>query len=598
MIALRSKQRGFLLNPYRFGAESPGDGDESWVKPGGNYRVPLTVLARAKAVSDYQLYVNLQHMPAAFWDHLYYGRGQDIRVRNAAGADLPFDLVSLSGRDKKGVLFVRASLGASATLYIHYGNPVNQRVPYTAPHGRNAVWAGFDRVFMFGGEQENRTGGPGELALAGPGSFVDAMEIVSSMTPTVAAASVALSYDALTNEYFSVNASSIQKVNAAFTAVAASNNSAMAGVGFVGALTDAVVVGKVLYAVAVSSDASAKRRALVAYKTSDLSLLSVTPFSYAAGVTEIPGASARTVICYNEDDRCFYLGTEGVADKLWRMSKSAKLITSTLNFSVALSSAAGPTAIAYGKNLFYISQYGETLRVIGMGGDVQGVVAVNTAPAGFSAMDYDRGELIARSPDSKVLRIASRDISMPASLGMNISGSAAYCSAAPRNSEWTVGISANRTLELPSTSAIASYTDKDYAGSDRREVLAAQGGSNFGLWNATDGWSSQPAALVINTAYRLHATHSGTVRRQLFNNGVLVASKDGVSQRPGPSVVQPMLYFGIGEGADVSQRWAGVLGYAYLYAGILPPERIEAEALNLSNPGSFYSVGTEESLPL
>ena len=598
MMHSKHKQRGFLLNPYRFGAESPGGGEESWVKPGGNYRVQVTVLARAKAVSDFQLYINLQHMPPAFWDHMYYGRGQDLRVRTASGADVPFDLVSMSGRDKKGVLFVRANLGPGTTLYVHYGNPANRRVSYTAPNGRNAVWAGFDSVYMFGGEQDNRTGGPELLSLAGPGSLANAMSVVATTTPTIGTASSTVSYDALTNEYILLSATSLQKVNSEFTTVLASNNSAMTGVGFVGALTDAVVVGKVLYAVAVSSDSSSKSRALVAYKTSDLSLLSVALFSYAPGVPEVPGTSARNVICYNEDDGCFYLGAAGVADKLWRMNKGSKIIVSALNFSVPLTSAEGPTAVGYGKNLLYVSLSGELLRVISMSGEVRNVVAQNLAPSGLTSLDYDRGELITRGVDAKVWRIAPRDISMPSLLGFSVSGGAAYGAPVARNAAWTIGISANQIVGVQSTSAVASHTDKDYSGADKREVLAAQGGTNFGVWNITDSWSSQSAALVAGVPYRLHATHSGTVRRQLFNNGVLVASKDGVSLRPGPSVVQPMLYFGIGEGADANQRWPGALGYAYLFPGVLSADRIEAEALNLSNPSSFYSVGTEESLPL
>lgn len=597
MIALRSKQRGFLLNPFRFGAEKPDDGDESWVKPGGNYRVPVIVLARAKAVNDFQLYINLQHMPASFWAHLYYGRGQDIRVKTAAGVDIPYDLVSMSGREKKGVMFIRANLGASTTLYIHYGNPGDTRLAYTAPNGRNAVWAGFGSVYMFGGDQDNRTGGADLLSLAGPGSLANAMVVVATTTPTVATTSTTVSYDPLTNEYISLSATSLQKVNSEFTTVLASNNAAMTGVGFVGSLTDAVVVGKALYAVAVSDDTSSKRRALVAYKTSDLSLLSVVPFSYSAGVTEIPGVSARAVICYNEDDGCFYIGASGVADKLWRMQKSNKTIVSTLNFSAPLTSSAGPTAVAYGKNLLYVSLSGEMIRVITMTGEVRNVAALNLAPSGLSSLDYDRGELVTRGPDLKVWRIASMDISTPSQLGFGVSGGAAYGAAVARNAEWTIGISANQIGGAQSTSAVSSYTDKDYSGSDRREVIAAQGGTNFGIWNATDGWTSQSSALVMNTAYRLHATHSGTVRRQLFNNGVLVAEKNGVSLRPGPSVINPTLYFGIGEGVVADQRWSGALGYAYLYPGVLSAERIESEALNISNPGSFYNVGAEEVLP-
>lgn len=95
-----------------------------------------------ESLTDFPLYVNLDDLPAAFFDQVQ-SDGDDIRITEADGlTELPFELVSIDTASDIGELYVRADLASTTDteLYIYYANPSASGYAVTDTYGRNSVW--------------------------------------------------------------------------------------------------------------------------------------------------------------------------------------------------------------------------------------------------------------------------------------------------------------------------------------------------------------------------------------------------------------------------------------------------------------------------
>jgi hypothetical protein len=127
------------------------------------------------------------------------------------------------------------------------------------------------------------------------------------------------------------------------------------------------------------------------------------------------------------------------------------------------------------------------------------------------------------------------------------------------------------------------------------------GRSTVGFHNVTgDPWTqfdngnsfNDGSAVVTNTVYRFHAVWNGSTHNRLYKNGVQDAEDATVT---GQNADTNDSFF-IGGGGTTSSYLRGKVGFVWLRHDIPPPAWFVAEHSNLSAPGSFYSLGSEESL--
>lgn len=89
------------------------------------------------------MYVNLDDLPAVFFDNVQ-SDGDDISITEADGlTELPYELVSINTTTDRGELHFRADLASTTNteFYIYYGNSAASGYAVTAPFGRNNVWS-------------------------------------------------------------------------------------------------------------------------------------------------------------------------------------------------------------------------------------------------------------------------------------------------------------------------------------------------------------------------------------------------------------------------------------------------------------------------
>jgi Domain of unknown function (DUF2341)/Concanavalin A-like lectin/glucanases superfamily len=93
-------------------------------------------------VVDFPVYVNLDDLPATFFDNVQ-ADGDDIRITEADGlTELPYELVWIDTATDKGELHFKANVASTTDtdFYIYYDNSAASGYAVTDTYGRNNVW--------------------------------------------------------------------------------------------------------------------------------------------------------------------------------------------------------------------------------------------------------------------------------------------------------------------------------------------------------------------------------------------------------------------------------------------------------------------------
>ena len=118
-----------------------------------DYAVRVVVPA-GKVTSDLTNFVvrlKLDDLPVNWWDGTTDDLG-NIRVRTAAGAEIPFDLVTYNRAARTGELYFKSTLltAVQNDFYVHTLSGVTTPPAATDANGSYAVWSDYDAVFMAG----------------------------------------------------------------------------------------------------------------------------------------------------------------------------------------------------------------------------------------------------------------------------------------------------------------------------------------------------------------------------------------------------------------------------------------------------------------
>lgn len=555
-------------------------------------RIAVTVAAQPVAVAGYALYIRLDDMPAGFWDGMARRDGGDIRVRTAAGAELPFDLVSLNPIARTGTLFAKVDISASGptAVYVHFGGAGDLPVPWTDPNGRHAVWSAFHRVFMMGDSFADRSGKGSDLV---PGGLV--YGLVSANTSPNLGVHQGIAWDGV--NYFAIGTNVIKKYDASFNLIS-QNTNPVASVPGTNHLGDSEVVGEHIYVpMEQYTDPDGHANMYIGrFLKSDLSFVDATPVAYASGV---PSGVDMSGCAYNPADGLLYFGAwTGAGTRLWKYDMAAKQFIGVLNLSAPVLRMQGLT---FWRGAIFINRddTDQTVRVE-LDGTVKGMVwgIVGGSYEGISHTDDALLVLHDPSGDAGVVRTlrARQPRLISNELGAYIAGAGHYrADGLSQFSTWTMGGSAS-TMVTGSSRAIMSYTvtgsDSGAGGNVNRATLAYRSIDRWGFWNSSDSWINNASAPGTQTPARLHAVQKGSSGRELYVNGSLAASSASSAIRPG-SGSGHSLYIGCND-AQVAEVWDGNIGYSYIYPGDIGASWISTEGLNFTNPTAFYSVGSVE----
>lgn len=552
--------------------------------PSGN-RYAVTVPAQAADMDGFPVYVDLSLFPAGFWSALAYGDGRDIRVKDAGGVDVPFDLVHCSRTVSKGELFVRQNLRAAsaAVFYVHLGNPADSaKVAVTAPNGRNAVWAGYTRVFTPGFSMEDRAGIGADAVLP---SDYPAVQL-TTISPELSAHQ-GVTWDG--THYYAVDTNAIRKYDAAWNLIAQNLNP----VGDVGGGTnhcgDPEIVGGVLYIPVENyvSQTVYSAMHMARFNASDLSFISATDISAqnheVSSFGHNPADGLIYCTSYNDSAKVFkyttagvYVGTQALGVTIVERLQG---ITFWRGF-MWLSS--------YSNNGSYRGVWRCNLNGTGMLRIVLGSAGLpGSIVEGLSSKDDEGLLLLSDSPAAYLTLITHSEIKVGYS-SQNTSPRPAALIGAPIT-QWTLATTAATREASAVTRAAVSFGETASTTGARRATVGRNGTTGYiGLWNSVESWlmdTTTPA--IVDKKIRVHATHDGVASRSLYIDGALSNSAAPVSARPAGT--STTLFFGARD-ISASEIWVGTIGFTYLRAGVLPSPWIAAESANLASPASFYSV--------
>jgi hypothetical protein len=554
--------------------------------PVTSYNVTIPPGKVGSNLTNFPLYVRLADMPLEFWDKVSKDGG-NIRVTDLSGAPLAMDLAIFEPHSKKGTLFVKTNISAAggATVKVRLEKDA-ERLPFNDPYGRNAVWADFDYVTLFGFDVRDRTGN---------------FETTSNLDPDFP---VGTKVHTFTNDphqggtfdgtyHYIVDTNAIYKYDRDWNLIASNTNPiADTGLSGVNHLGDPCNREGVLYIpLEFYSGGSHSNHYMVAFDTDDLTFISSHALSAGKEISSV---------CYCDLDGLYYV-TDYVTHTIQKYNSDW---VHQGAFTFATSGITKMQGIEWYDGAFWIvdDNLDEVMRV-----EYDGTTLVSStgSPQGYFGQSVtgnlegiwrvDDSLYVLSDPSSAqsfVTAYKNRDFALSAGGGMGIPGTTNPLVAA-RNintrTSWTIGVSGAIGNKTANRNLISYLNLGAAATSNTRVSLSYQNSSGqFGLWDSNNTWlyATPPFNPNLNDPFRLHVQYDAGIARRLFIDGVLGGEQVAPAAQPNGLNGLFMGY----EDTTIAEPWRGLTGYVYLRNGILSADWIAAEYANLADPSTFYSV--------
>lgn len=549
------------------------DGGSAAPDPSDNiYYVELTIASGevASDLTDFPVYVDLSDMPAAFWTHVQQDGG-DIRVFATDGTtQIPMDLVRIDYDDETGSLFFKRTVasGSNTVVRIYYGATGLDPLPVTDTYGRNAVWADYEQVLLFGETPYDRTGGS-DVVFTGTHR---GLEVVAT-SPDLVGVHDGISTDG--TYYYASGNNVIKKYDLTWAVVL--TNSDPAGDTGIGGATQ--VGGHTYYNGKLYVSMGTQ---ISVFNASDLT--HVQNFDISAQASSIDG------ICYNADDGFLYVINYTPGDVLYKYDPADGSYEGSITLSTALPLAQG---LGYWRSAFWISEdTGKKIYRV----ETTGAVAAG----GVFAISDPNCEGLHPTPDGcgllflviglgstpKVYTLQPLDLSLSAGGGRHQSSATASSNTAESafsgalGASWTVGVSFQQDNDFTQRTIINVCPVGTTTGLVN---ITVDNGNSLGTWDSNNLWLYCNPAVNPNRTqmHRANITYDGTTSRSIFYNGGNKNTDNTITAR---STLARFL----------QNDLKGWTGFLYARVGILSDSWIAAEYSNLSAPASFYSLGPEE----
>jgi hypothetical protein len=551
-------------------------------------------------LSNFPVMLRMSSLPGPFWANVREDGG-DIRVYTSAGVPVAIDLSRFDYWGKDGVLFFKApALAAAASngFKISCGVPRLKRLADTDPYGRNAVWADYVSVFLFGETQHDRTGKTNlASAAANPTQFWDVVET----SPNLYAGDPVQQGPASDNRYIYVcGTNQINKYlrvsSSVWTLVASVDNPCGDSGLDVNHLGQPAVVGNRLYVPVAKFGAGVVTpgsERIFVYDTATLARVSIFDVS-----ANSPGMSA---IGFCDEDGLLYIASYNDGS-VFKKFTTEGVYVGALALSVNMLQIQGLCWWDKRKCFVISTDVSRELHAISYAGTYDDAGAfglwhttlLNEMEGVGPYLDYMMFE--GNADDSltqQIVFLKAKDIPLGAGGGVTFTSTTSYMEADSRPSytTFTLGLSfsvSDKTTSSQNRTAL-SYRNKAAGATARRTSpsyrFATSRLSVWDSWNAT--WLDSNIDPVLNQVYRMHAAYNDVANtRKLYVDGVL---KGTTNSAVDPVADLDSLHIGR-ENETGSQPFRGDVGFVYLRSGELSAAWIAAEDLNLRTPGSFYTV--------
>lgn len=549
---------------------------------GGSYlKVPAALIP--STLTDFVHKVDLADLTDSFWNNVD-AAGAYIRVKNGAGANVPFDLVFINTGTKKGLLFFKATLTAGAINEFRIAVDDAASAPAaTDPLGRNAVWSDYDCFFVGSAPSVNRTGAATTQANLSAGTASSfGWERLSP--PVDSHQGVA--YDG--TYFYIIDTNAIYKYNKDWDLLASNTNPLAAmrtasGFSNLNHLGDGTIKdGELFIVVEQYTNSPYNSQIIAVVNISDLSLNRV--YDISAQLHEVSS------ICWEPVNGYFVVTDYTSAGNTTLHKYSA---TGAYLGTITMGSLTQKQAIEYYDNKFYFIGSSRLLSSCNLDGT--GLTTLtNNSPTGSqegmcSLGDGSFAVLFDGSPSALWRAVPTAMLSSRYPTALNTLTTAPFrCSGLPKRTTWTIGASIIG-MSNSGNSAILSYSDNSTTAANRA-TMALRGSNQFGCWNSTDSWLTDISMFnetsYIGKPYRVHHTFDGTTNRKFWKEGLLEATDAGTSQRPAGT--GDTLFVGV-EDSSPDERFAGLIDFVYLRNGELSADWIRTEYRSWQK-GTLYGV--------
>jgi hypothetical protein len=577
-----------------------------------SYKVTITIPSGTVSgdLTGYPVMVRLSDMPAGFWSHVKTDGG-DIRIKTTAGVQIPHDLVRFDFYTQDGVIFFKDDIasGSNNSWDIHYGDAGLSALAVDDANGRNAVWADYEAVFLMGESGgDDRTGGAMALIDGDPESF----EIIETSS-TDLNSHQGVCWDG--TYYYTFDTNAIRKWNSSWILVD-ENTDLIGDAGLSSPVNHCAAGdyhgGKLYLPIQEWPEYDEYNQYIAVFDASDLSF--IEKFDISAQIID------ASSLCYCDKDGLLYVThyattSDVKAGYLYKYDPSDGSYKGTLemnDFEESTTIIRMIQGITWWRNNFWISMddFDEVFRVSYMGlvsagdtlysGRIGALFGLPTT-GNFEGIGKKYEELMVLIDPGDTERV---DIYRPIDMDLGAGGGVAFNNSSAQKytangrssvTVFTVGVSASVASKGKNRVPI-SYWDESAGTTNTRVTLAYRNSTSigWGVWDPNNLWlmSSPLIDPTLDQAYRLHAVYNGTTYRKMYVNGVEVAQN---SITAAPAALDTVL---IGqEDASAAEYFDGLVGFAYLYPGVLSADWIAAEYDNLNAPGDFYSVGAEAYIP-
>lgn len=550
---------------------------------GGTY-VKIPSGSIPSTLTDFVVKVDLSDLTDSFWNNVD-AAGAYIRVKNSAGTDIPFDLVSIDTVNKKGLLFFKSTLTAGQTneFRVAVDNAVSAPA-VTDPIGRNAVYSDYDGFYVGSAPSVNRTGAAttqanlsaGTASLGGYLPFSPPVDVHQG-----------IAFDG--SHYYLIDTTAIYKFDLQWKLVA-SNTSILttlrtaSGYSVLDHLGDGTIKDGELYIVVEQYPATP-------YDSQIVAVINVSDLSYNRLYDISAQAHEVSSICFDATNGYFvitdYTTTAGNT-VLHKYSTSFAYLG-----TITMPSLTNKQGIEYMDGYFWISRASLLYRL--------NLDGTNLTTAAVYAPNSGGGEGLCAKGDGTLLVLFDGTPSMVHQWVPNATLATMYpnwlntlstapfrSSGLPKRTAWTMGVSVVPLMDS-STAALLSYSDNSTT-SANRATMGMRSTTNYGVWNSTDSWLDDVVEYrhlnAIGVRRRLTHTFNGTTDRKIWKDGRLEATDNTVSQRPAGT--GDTLFVGV-EDSTPGERFMGLMNYVYLRNGVMSADWLFAEYMNWDR-GGFYST--------
>jgi hypothetical protein len=552
-------------------------------------RVRITIPAQTEAMSGFPVYIDLSLLPPAVWTGMAYKDGRDFRAKTTAGVDIPFHLVRVDPAAKAGAMFVRATLSASSITEfdLHYGDSSLAKVPNNAANGAYAVWADYQRVFLFNLVETDWTG---VGSAAAQSNRIKLFELVSDKTGLTEHQGVC--WDG--THYYLTDTNAINKYDASWNLVATNANP----VGDVGNGTnhcgDPDVHNGVLY-VPVESYTS-----VTVFSNQRIARFNAATLAFIDSVDVSAQADEISTIAINAEQNALWTTrySDSATFKLNRYNLS------TLAYESSSSGNPGPMRVqglarwrdmwfANGDTADFTFRMSENLDTATRAWTDIPDGATSRAGNYEGLGSTDDNLLVLRDDGTGTVLHTIRPLNTEAGGGFEsvvVGSNTGYMlgQGLTNQATFTMGATIIANAFAAANQAILSYTANTTANTNRVTLGYRGATGKVGLWDTGNTWLESTTTPAAGAKTRVHARYVGTTSRSLFYNGVREAHAAPITTAPTGKV---SLHMGV-EDQSLAEMFAGRMGFVYLRASALSDAWIAAECANLSAPGSFYAVST------